>query len=113
MGTKHTNGPWKVIGGWDENGKGVFPSVILHGNEARYIESYGRSGITINTSHDQKIESIMANAKLIAAAPDLLSACISALKDVQAINKMLIANGHHGYVLMETELDEVIKKATL
>lgn len=53
-----------------------------------------------------------ANAKLIAAAPDLLKACISALKDVQEINKMLIANGHHGYILMETELDEVIKKVT-
>lgn len=61
---------------------------------------------------DYNIETAKANAKLIAAAPDLLKACISALKDVQEINKMLITNGHHGYVLMETELDEVIKKAT-
>lgn len=53
-----------------------------------------------------------ANAKLIAAAPELLKACINSLKDVQKLNKELIKEGKHGYVLMENELNDAIKKAT-
>lgn len=51
------------------------------------------------------------NARLIASAPELLKACQNALKDVQKINKQLIEEGKHAYVLMETELKEAIKLA--
>jgi len=51
------------------------------------------------------------NARLIASAPELLKACQNALKDVQKLNKQLIEEGKHGYVLMENELNEAIKLA--
>lgn len=53
-----------------------------------------------------------ANGKLIAAAPVLLEACKNALRDIQKINKELIEEGKHGYILMENELNDVINKAT-
>lgn len=80
-----------------------------HGNGV-FIKNSSTNIAIITPCGDRGITE--SRAKLFAAAPDLLKACISALKDVQEINKMLIANGYHGYVLMETELDEVIKKAT-
>jgi len=51
------------------------------------------------------------NAKLIAAAPTLLTACENALRDIQKLNKDLIAEGKHGYILMENELFDAINKA--
>jgi len=68
---KHTPGPWHVIDGWNENGEGkYFPSVVLHGPDDD--GALGRNRITINVSHDQEIPSLMANAHLIAASPELL-----------------------------------------
>ena len=73
---KHTPGPWVVINGWDKNGNGkYFPSVVIKG-DPKTENVNGR--IVINISHDQEPVSLMANAKLIAAAPDLLSACLMA-----------------------------------
>jgi hypothetical protein len=43
---------------------------------------------------------------------ELLEACKNALRDIQKLNKELISEGKHGYVLMENELNEAIKKAT-
>ena len=42
----------------------------------------------------------------------MLTACKNSLRDIQKLNKQLIAEGKHGYVLMENELNDVIKKAT-
>jgi hypothetical protein len=67
---KHTPGPWVVKDGWDENGNGkYFPSVIM-GHISKLSGEMPQ--IVVNESHDQHRESIMANAKLIAAAPDML-----------------------------------------
>lgn len=105
--SKHTPAPWKVIDGWDENGEGCFPSVILHGTELQYRKTCGRNGITINCSHDQKVESLMANAKLIAAAPELLEACNIALKYFNGIDTESQSEAaFHA-------LNNAIKKATL
>jgi len=51
------------------------------------------------------------NGKLIASAPELLKACQNALKDIQKLNKQLIEEGKHGYILMENELNDVINLA--
>lgn len=51
------------------------------------------------------------NAKLIASAPELLKACENALKAVQKLNAQLIAEGKHGYILMENELNDAINSA--
>ena len=68
---KHTPGPWSVEDGFDRDGKGRYmPSVRLFKSD---IPWGGK--ITIPTSHDQEADSIMANARLIAAAPELLEAC--------------------------------------
>jgi hypothetical protein len=74
---KHTPGPWKIIEGWNSKGEGkFFPSVILHGDLKQHNESLGRNSLCINVSHDQEIESIMANAKLISAAPSMIEALL-------------------------------------
>lgn len=107
---KHTPAPWIVIDGWDKQGNGkYFPSVILHGDEKLKNETMGRNSITINVSHDQEAESIMANAKLIASAPNLLETLITL--------KKAISNGD---ILMYEEtavdhmdiIEQAIKKAT-
>jgi hypothetical protein len=69
---KGTKGKWKLINGWDKEGKGCFPSVIFFGDEQQYKKSMGRNGVTINSSHDQKPESLMANALLISKSPEML-----------------------------------------
>tara|TARA_R110000850_G_scaffold8237_3_gene30698 strand:+ start:199 stop:546 length:348 start_codon:yes stop_codon:yes gene_type:complete len=79
---KGTQGEWKVIDGWklDKLGNEIkekgtmFPSVLFLGNKEAFQKSMGRTGITINTSHNNSCESIMANAQLIAAAPIMLKA---------------------------------------
>ena len=130
METKYTQGPLKVVPDdkwpfdlvtYDMEGRECFRTILsAHSTHMKsFDDALSGVGFTEEVGEFSKQHCIDANIKaynnevLRAAAPGLLSACISALKDVQAINKMLIANGHHGYVLMETELDEVIKKATL
>lgn len=113
MNTKHTPAPWKLIDGWDENGKGSFPSVILYGTESQYRRTYGRNGITINCSHDQKVESLMANAKLIAAAPELLEALIPLVNFCSAMPKDIFSQmglNDLDYILNKSK--DAIKKAT-
>ena len=83
MEFKGTKGKWVVVGGWDNDGKGCFPSVIIHGTEQNFKNNYGRNGITINVSHDQRAESLMANAQLIAHAPDMLEFIKSIFEDYE------------------------------
>jgi hypothetical protein len=76
---KHTPGPWKVINGWDSEGKGkFFPSVVIMGT-GKENDLYEQKRIVINVSHDQQAASIMANAKLMAASPDLIKAALYAI----------------------------------
>lgn len=82
MGNETSKKDWQVINGWekDSNGKCIdkkgssFPSVVFHGTENDYIKSLGRNGVVINCSHNQEMESIMSNAYLVAAAPEMLEA---------------------------------------
>lgn len=73
METKHTPGPWTVI-----NGKTLFPSVVFADVEVPKEDigtlGYPHPSVVINASHDQLMKSIMGNAHLIAAAPELLEA---------------------------------------
>jgi len=75
MNKKYTPGPWKVINGWNPDGSprgeaSRFPSILMmeNPNEGRPYTTK----LTVNASHNQEAESIMANAYLIAAAPELL-----------------------------------------
>jgi hypothetical protein len=79
MEFKGTKGTWRVINGWDKEGNGkFFPSVVLHGPDDD--KQYGRNIIVINVSHDQRPESIMANALLISKAPEMLEMLNSIIK---------------------------------
>lgn len=77
-----TPAPWVIENGFNENGDGkYFPSVVM-GNIS-WMKDGELPRLVVNESHDQNAKSIMANAYLIAAAPDLLEACILALRDLQ------------------------------
>ena len=72
METKHTPGPWKLIEQGDANMYGM----VTAGN--RWIISFQQNGELMS-------ETQLANAKLMAAAPELLSTlkhCTEALKVV-------------------------------
>lgn len=89
--SKHTPGPWNVDGG--TNNKGDL-----------YIwqtgEYYG--GHAIATVHGEIQEGAEANARLIAAAPDLLATCKASAKQFRKLSNGAIA----------AEIEAAIKKAT-
>jgi len=71
--SKHTPGPWQVT---DED---------VRGNDIYYrIEAEGFGMVALVDATPVDDDSLRANARLIAAAPDLLDACKIAL---QAINE--------------------------
>lgn len=64
--TKFTKGPWKAI-----NMEGdTFPSVVFHGKREGMNGCY----IVVNSAHPQTLAGCQANAKLIAASPELYEA---------------------------------------
>lgn len=97
--TKHTPGPWKIEGP-NLNHKDQFRYAVYTNTEVKpkwicELEFYS----------DQGTETDKANAKLIAAAPDLLEACQWAVafgKNGQSHDKMILS-----------KLKEAIKKATI
>lgn len=77
---KHTEGPWSAFG---PTGTGIHTQYLIRHN------SPGRSGgsfATVQTLHstDEAIEACAANARLIAAAPDLLEALKDSLQGLHA-----------------------------
>lgn len=111
MKTKHTKGNWTIVHPYGVNS---FPGIDAIGN---YGE--GNFSVIILGTKDElsgvqgkNNEEIIANAKLIASAPDLLDACMSLLQNFE-INKK------YNNTLTEMELTaginiltRVIKKAT-
>jgi hypothetical protein len=78
-------------------------------------ETNGVKGFEIHCSDDGECVTDhvyeRSDADLIAAAPELLIACENALRDIYKLNAQLIAEGKHGYILMENELNSAINKA--
>lgn len=62
--TKHTPGPWKYDGMWSLVMAGKYEIAAIHA--ARFAE---------DTKKRKRLDESQANARLIAAAPDLLEAC--------------------------------------
>ena len=71
--SKHTLGPWEASEG--------YPSDIWHVD----MPSRGYSVVVSRAEEDwdMAVEEVKANARLIAAAPDLLAAATHALEDLQ------------------------------
>ena len=74
---RHTRGPWKI-------GHGCLPgdagfSVISNNSKANYVKCVAESWPCTIVNEDHRIE-LFANARLIAAAPDLLTTLIEAIE---------------------------------
>ena len=97
MNTKHTPGPWR------ENSQG----------DSEYIFSEVYGAIAIIPHGGIHRDEHKANAKLIAAAPDLLKAAISCRDIADKCNHAMLP-GHIQELLkhIETTLTEAINKAT-
>lgn len=89
MKSKHSPGPWRVINGFNENGKGTyFPSVLLGKDQSK--NGFMRPKIVINESHDSQGKTMMANARLIASAPEMYD-LLCRLRDDFVMFKMPIS----------------------
>jgi hypothetical protein len=95
METKHTPGPWNLIEKGDANMYGM----VTVGN--KWVISFQQNGELMTDTQ-------MANAKLIAAAPDLLKAL------VDMVNADLDDTGfaEHNKVIASRNAKAAIKKAT-
>jgi len=85
MNTKHTEGPWAIspytnVG----EGKQIWSDKIVNG-EKKHIANVFTNHIWEEKPRFCKIdrEEQLANAKLIAASPDLLKACNFALQEIK------------------------------
>jgi hypothetical protein len=67
---KHTPGPWKVTAGYVAN-------------DTEVIVNYWKPAETMFTVTERDVAESRANANLIAAAPDLLDACLIALHQIE------------------------------
>jgi hypothetical protein len=108
---KHTPGPWRVGGSWWNSDAYpaycVLPVETCEGIGSTIAElSY--SGPEPGTSEEQQAE---ADARLIAAAPDLLEACRDALDFLHAIPDPMPKLIKHGYLQTESTLGVAIAKA--
>ena len=103
---KHTKGEWIV----DQDGL-HYPTEITNGKyDSRLDAIIGGKQIAIVTKEYDEEEydndEVQANAKLIAAAPDLLEACVMALEMYREIQP------EGGWQAVEDYCADAIKKAT-
>jgi hypothetical protein len=81
MTTRHTPGPWRVVEEYD----GSRTIAIL-----RDFRKYTRVGLHVTADHDwvgdASTDRLLANARLVAAAPDLLVALTRALETIRAFH---------------------------
>lgn len=98
MKTKHTPGPWQ----YDTDGH--FVSVSM--DASKMICDIRGWGWLKNMGHQKAVETQIANAKLIAAAPELLNAALMAITYLTKVNC-----GDEGDQAWQY-LEQAIKKAT-
>lgn len=76
LNAQHTPGPWEAI---DERADGLDRIVVLGPDDERAKHRHGRSHIVEmrgwTGKPDDDEDTVLADARLIAAAPDLLKAC--------------------------------------
>lgn len=93
METKHTPGPWKLI----EQGNANMYGMVTAGN--RWIISFQQNGELMS-------ETELSNAKLMAAAPELLDVLDSCMKALKVFSSF---EGTDSFI---KKAEAVIKKAT-
>jgi hypothetical protein len=82
---RHTPGPWEAIGleSDHDSDRSIMARTPIHGNPLAVARAYG-GGILAPADPER-----VANARLIAAAPDLLAACKAADAQVSGWRIML------------------------
>ena len=93
MKTQHTAGKWTVV---DSGG------TVISARESTYVTICKLENLPLRISAE-----VEANAKLIAAAPELLNACMEFDLNVSDLGKLPA-----GYVTAWTHIKEAINKAT-
>ena len=71
------------------------------------VSVVGQNGEVVFHESDKRIPGVMDDARLIAAAPELLEALCKTRRTIQA----LIDDGHMGYVDLRSSIDAAIAKA--
>ena len=107
MKTKHTPGPWYVADGGDVVAAGTVVAILVdtHGSQLRSAEVLSVRGIDSDTR--------AANARLIAAGPDLLVACVKMRKYLREIIEVTTSPGTLETLRIELGIiDSAIAKAT-
>lgn len=106
-GQSHTAGPWWLVEAFDRIGSSVQRVYSVHANDRTPgglpYEFAGLARVPA-CEGDQKLE---ANARLIAAAPELLEACRGALEQLRASDDFKLRRGHQA-----AALERAIAKAT-
>jgi hypothetical protein len=96
---KHTPGPWHVFIEEDEDNEFITRTIMSSGNRDRNL-----SEVALMTTGSFDDDTEAANARLVACAPELLTACESAF--------LLIGNMNQKDHPIWHKLFDVIKKAT-
>lgn len=102
MKTKHTPAPWRVTNG--------MPYIMAENNTEI-------AKVNCDVEHEKDIETIQANAKLIAAAPELLEALQDFVRSFEnsapcALDSDEYANAINGFSPQLSNAINAIKKAT-
>lgn len=99
--TKHTPGPWSVDPDFDAVDDGDYTREVFDDPEQRLVA----------TVHGDTAEEAAANARLIAAAPDLLEACKAALAIFDERRDKYLPRGISDDEFADTVLRPAIAKA--
>lgn len=100
----HTPGPWQFTTYADAAPRPGFPCAVYGRDDEDDEDDVAVCVADFDDAEDLFLDEAMANARLIAAAPDLLEACRAAQAKLEALNEEHCDAG--------VKLDDAIAKAT-
>lgn len=101
---KHTKGPWHIMdGGFEKNKNQMLATIYATNDDLEIICKVVKDGMLAHSEQDFK-----ANAKLIAAAPDMLFV----LKNCFTYLESCMDSWEEGEEMLYVEVREAIKRAT-
>ena len=82
MNATHTPGPWKALFDDDEEYHGVESTDIEHEGGGQIAKVYGTDNFPCLEATEKICQEMIANAHLVAAAPDMLAALKMVAEDI-------------------------------